>query len=189
MEKDRINKLFVIGGSSGSLDVLLTVFPLLKPLTGTALVIVLHRKNSWDSALPEIFALRSKHIIKEAEEKETIKPGVVYIAPADYHLLIEADGTFSLDASEKINFSRPSIDVSMQTAAEAFKNKVTGILLSGANADGVEGLRCILQCGGYTIAQRPDTAIVEYMPKQAIEKKAASAVLTPLEIAQYISSH
>ena len=91
--------------------------------------------------LTEIFAVRSALHIKEAEEKEKIKAGYLYIAPADYHLLVEKDTTLSLDASEKINYSRPSIDVSMETAAEAFHEKVVGILLSGANADGVNGLQ------------------------------------------------
>ena len=187
MEKDRIDKLFVIGGSSGSLDVLLTVLPLLQSLRHAAIVIVLHRKNAWDSTLPDIFTLRSSLIIKEAEEKEKIKPGGIYMAPADYHLLVEKDGTLSLDVSEKINYSRPSIDVCMETVAEAFGKKAVGILLSGANSDGVVGLRQIKQCGGYTVAQQPRTATVDYMPKQAIEKGVVDAVLTPEEIAELIN--
>lgn len=187
MEKNRIDKLFVIGGSSGSLEVLLSVFPQLHPLRNAAVIIVLHRKNSWDSMLPELFTLHSSLHIKEAEEKEKIKAGYLYIAPADYHLLIEKDGTLSLDVSEKINYSRPSIDVCMETAAEAYRNKVTGILLSGANADGVEGLRKIKQCGGFTVAQRPDTAVVDYMPKQAIDKGVANTILTPPEITNLIN--
>ena len=187
MEKNSIDKLFVIGGSSGSLEVLLSVFPQVKKLQKAAIIIVLHRKNSWDSILTEIFSLRTTLKIKEAEEKEKIETGCIYIAPADYHLLVENDGSLSLDASEKINYSRPSIDVCMETAAEAFGEKVTGILLSGANADGVKGLLAIKSNGGYTIAQQPNTAMVDYMPKQAIEKGAASAVLTPNEIAAFIS--
>ncbi len=188
MEKDSINKLFVIGGSSGSLDVLLSVFPLLQPLRNAALVIVLHRKNTWDSMLPDIFAIRTSMNIKEAEEKENIKAGYIYIAPADYHLLIEKDGSLSLDVSEKINYSRPSIDISMETAAEAYHDKVVGILLSGANADGVQGLQKIKQCGGYTIAQSPETADVDYMPRQAIERGVVNAVLAPKEIAHFINT-
>ena len=187
MEKDSVSKLFVIGGSSGSLSVLLSVFSLLQPLQQAAIVVVLHRKNSWDSTLPDLFAIRSSLHIKEAEEKEKIKAGSIYLAPADYHLLIEKDETFSLDVSEKINFSRPSIDVSMETVAEAYQKKAVGILLSGANADGVNGLLKIKQCGGFTIAQQPATADVDYMPKQAIEKGAADAILTPAEIADFIN--
>lgn len=187
MAEDRIKKLYVIGGSSGSLDVLLTVFPLLHPLPHAAIIIVLHRKSFRDSMLPELFTMDMSFIIKEAEEKETITAGSVYIAPADYHLLVERDGTLSLDVSEKINYSRPSIDISMETAAEAYRNKVVGILLSGANADGVNGLKRIKECGGFTITQKPDTAIVNYMPRQAIEKGVADAVLAPEEIAAFIN--
>ncbi|MDQ2752698.1 MAG: chemotaxis protein CheB, partial [Bacteroidota bacterium] len=87
----------------------------------------------------------------------------------------------------KVNFSRPSIDVCMETVAEAFQQRAVGILLSGANADGVKGLLKIKHCGGYTIAQQPATADVDYMPRQAIEKGAVDAVLTPDEIAQFIN--
>lgn len=188
MEKGDIKRLYIIGGSSGSLDVLLSVFSLFQPLPQAAIIIVLHRKSFRDSMLPELFTLHTSLIIKEAEEKEVITAGYVYIAPADYHLLVEADGTLSLDVSEKINYSRPSIDISMETAAEAYRNKVVGILLSGANADGVIGLQKIKGCGGITIAQDPITAIVDYMPRQAITRGAASLVLTPKEIADFINN-
>ena len=188
MAENHLKKLYVIGGSSGSLDVLLTVFPLLHPLPSSAVIVILHRKSFRDSMLPHLFTMHNFLVIKEAEEKETITAGSVYIAPADYHLLIETDGTLSLDVSEKINYSRPSIDISMETAAEAYLDKVVGILLSGANADGVRGLERIKECGGFTIAQQPDTAIVNYMPKQAIEKGVADAVLTPEEIADFINN-
>ena len=187
MEKDWVSKLFVIGGSSGSLDVLLAILPRLQPLRQVAVLIVLHRKNSRDSILPDLLSLRSSLPIKEAEEKEKIMAGRLYIAPPDYHLLIEKDETISLDVSEKINYSRPSIDVCMETVAEAYQKRAVGILLSGANADGVVGLEKIGHCGGFTVAQRPDTATVDYMPKQAIEKGVVQAVLTPQEIAELIN--
>lgn len=187
MEKDHLKKLYVIGGSSGSLDVLLAILPLFKPLHQTAIIIVLHRKSFRDSMLPELFTIHTSLTIKEAEEKEPITEGHIYIAPADYHLLIETDGTLSLDVSEKINYSRPSIDISMETAAEAYRKKTVGILLSGANADGVRGLEKIKECGGFTIAQEPSTAIVDYMPRQAIERGVADAILIPTEIAGFIN--
>ena len=187
MEKDRISKLFIIGGSSGSLEVLLAILPVVQPLRQAAIIIVLHRKNTWDSMLPNLFTIHSSLQVKEVEEKEKIKPGFIYIAPADYHLLVEKDETLSLDVSEKINYSRPSIDVCMETVAEVYQKRAVGILLSGANADGVAGLEKIRHCGGYTVAQRPDTATVDYMPKQAIERGAADAILTPGEIADLIN--
>lgn len=188
MEKDYLNQLFVIGGSSGSIEVLCTVLPLLRPLTSAAIIIVLHRKSSLDTKLSEVFAMRTPITIKEAEEKDRIQAGCIYIAPADYHLLVEKDGSLSLDVSEKINYSRPSIDVCMETAADAFSQRVIGILLSGANADGVVGLKNIKHHGGFTVAQHPETAEVDYMPQQAIEKGVVDIILRPEEIAGFINN-
>lgn len=187
MEKDDLKKLFIIGGSSGSLEVLFSVLPQLHAIPHIAIIIVLHRKNSLHTLLSDVFSFRSALSIKEAEEKETITRGTVYIAPADYHLLVEKDGSISLDVSEKVNFSRPSIDVCMETAAEAFREKTVGILLSGANADGVEGMLRIKHWGGVTVAQSPETAEIDYMPKQAVERNAADMLLTPDEIATFIN--
>ena len=107
--------------------------------------------------------------VKEAEEKEPVQNQKVYVAPPDYHLLVEADKTFSLDYSEKVHYSRPSIDVSFETVAEAYGAAVIAVLLSGANADGTEGLRMIKKAGGVTIVQDPREASVAYMPQQAID--------------------
>src|SRR3982750_938634 len=139
MAQDEIKKVFIIGGSSGSFDVLLHLLSHLQPLGKTAIIIVLHRKNAYDTALTDVLSYRTAIEIKEAEEKEPLLPGTIYLAPADYHLLIEKDYTFSLDASERINYSRPSIDVCFETAAEAFGQKLVGILLSGSNIDGTNG--------------------------------------------------
>ena len=160
--------MVVIGGSTGSIDVLLNLLPALRPPLSFALVIVLHRKNTPDTSLADLFALKTNLPLHEVEDKDAILPGHIYLAPADYHLLIEHDGTFSLDDSEKINYSRPSIDVTFESAADVYGPALTGILLSGANADGTVGLKAIQRAGGLTIVQRPDTAQVAYMPQQAI---------------------
>jgi two-component system, chemotaxis family, protein-glutamate methylesterase/glutaminase len=169
MEEAIINRyeLLIIGGSAGSLEVLLKILPKLPAGFPMAVAIIVHRKVA-ESQLAELLSDRCKLPLHEAEDKETILPGTVYLAPADYHLLIEKTKTFSLDYSEKINYSRPSIDVSFETAAEAYGNAVIGILLSGANADGAEGLRSIKKAGGVVIAQDPEEAAVSYMPQQAI---------------------
>ena len=120
-----------------------------------------------------MFSSRTKLKVKEVEDKDYILPGHVYIAPPDYHLLLEDENTFSLDASEKIYFSRPSIDVTFESVAEVFGAAVIGILLSGANADGAIGLSKIQQAGGFTIVQDPESAEVDYMPRQAIDKAKA----------------
>ena len=115
-----------------------------------------------------------------------IIPGCIYIAPADYHVLIENENMFSLDCSEKIHHSRPSIDVSFESVAEVFKTYTIGILLSGANADGAEGLCAIQQCGGLTIVQEPQSAEVDFMPRQALELMKPDKILNSDEIAEFI---
>ena len=150
MEENKIaaaNGVVMIGGSAGSMEVIFNMLQYLKKLS-LPMIIVMHRKSGTDSMLTNVMSSRSGFYIKEAEEKEALEPGKIYLAPADYHLLIETDKTISLDGSEKINYSRPSIDVSFQSAAQVFGNKCTGLLLSGGNMDGVNGLRAIQQAGG-----------------------------------------
>ena len=113
----------------------------------------------------------------EVDDKEPIRAGTVYLAPADYHVLLEQDGTFSLDDSEKVHYSRPSIDVSFESAADVYGPSVAAILLSGANMDGTNGLAAIKQAGGITVVQQPETAQVAFMPQQAIDNVPIDYVL------------
>jgi len=190
MAKDKVGftKIVLIGGSAGGLDVLLQILPALKPVLLFPIVIVLHRKTSQDSPLVEVLAGKTKLPVKEIEEKERILPGIIYVVPADYHLLFEQDTTFSLDASEKVNYSRPSIDVVFESAAEVYQQAVTGILLSGANADGTKGFESIQSYKGITIAQEPGTAEISYMPQQAIKLNVVDEVLDIAGIITYINS-
>ena len=178
----------VIGGSAGSLEVLLKILPFLKEKINFTIIIVLHRKPGADAILTELLTVRTIIPVREAEEKEVIKKGVIYLAPSDYHLLIEKAGTFSLDHSEKINYSRPSIDVTFESAAEVYKDKVVGILLSGANADGVAGLKRIKKMGGRVLIQDPDTAKVPYMPGQAKLYVNYDAILDQDKMAAWINN-
>lgn len=162
-------KVVLIGGSAGALEVLFALLPLLKT-PAFPIVIVLHRKGSDGGGLESLLASKTEFRVKEVEDKDTLRAGSIFLAPGDYHLLFEQDGTLSLDDSEKVAFSRPSIDVSFQSAAEVYGDGVTGILLSGANADGSEGLKCIRQLGGTTIAQSPETTDMPFMPQHAIEE-------------------
>ena len=146
--------LLLIGGSAGSLEAILQALPGLQDLNGLAVVLVLHRRNG-ESLLAELLNEKTSWTVKEAEEKEPILPGTVYVAPADYHLLIEKNKTFSLDYSEKVNYSRPSIDVTFESAADTFGSTVSALLLSGANADGTEGLKKIKEAGGFVMVQDP----------------------------------
>ncbi|WGQ07769.1 chemotaxis protein CheB [Pedobacter gandavensis] len=180
-------KAFIIGGSAGSLEVLLKVLPAVDPGLSFPIVIVIHRKHGADSLLPGLLSSRTAMPVKEADEKEMMVPGTIYIAPSDYHLLIEMDHTFSLDYSEKVNYSRPAIDVTFQTAAETFKEELVCLLLSGSNADGVNGLATVKQWGGIAVIQDPDSAQVAYMPEQARKNVAIDRILRIEEIAAFIN--
>lgn len=177
----------IIGGSAGSLDVLLEIFPALDAELNFPIILVTHRKSGNESLLSDLLQSRTKLKVAEVEEKEKLLPGKVYIAPADYHLLIEEDKTFSLDYSEKINYSRPSIDVTFQSAAEVFKTKLVCVLLSGSNADGVEGLKVVNNFGGKVVIQNPDTAMMPFMPAQAVLNVKDGLVLDSAEMAEYIN--
>ncbi|MCZ4243100.1 chemotaxis protein CheB [Pedobacter punctiformis] len=177
----------IIGGSAGSLDVLLEIFPGLNADLNFPIILVTHRKSGNESLLSDLLQSRTTLRVAEVEEKERILAGKVYIAPADYHLLIEEDKTFSLDYSEKINYSRPSIDVTFQSAAEVFKSGLVCILLSGSNADGVEGLKAVNNFGGKVVIQNPDTALMPYMPLQAVTNIEDSVVLDATEMADFIN--
>jgi two-component system chemotaxis response regulator CheB len=176
-----------IGGSAGSLDVLLKVLPQIKEDIDFAIVIVLHRKPGADDLLTDLLSSRTNIPVKEIEEKDAIKSGVIYLAPSDYHLLVERNATFSLDHSEKVNYSRPSIDVAFESAADIYKDTLVGLLLSGANADGVAGLLKIKKMGGRVIIQHPDSAIVPYMPAQAGLYVDYDAMLQVEEMSDWIN--
>ncbi len=179
--------LVVIGGSAGSFEVILHTLPDLSRDLAFPLIIVLHRKNSFDSSLIDLFTDKSALHVKEAEDKDQLKEGIIYIAPADYHLLIEKDHTLTLDYSERIHYSRPAIDATFETAAEAYGQATAGILLSGANADGAAGLKMIHSEGGITAVQNPATAEVSYMPNQALAKTKVDYILNNHEIASFIN--
>lgn len=177
-----------IGGSAGSLEVLLKVLPDLKEDIDFAIVIVLHRKRGTDEILTDLLSSRTGIPVKEVEEKDAVKKGMIYLAPSDYHLLLERDATFSLDYSEKVNYSRPSIDVTFESAADLYKDKLVGLLLSGANADGVAGLLKIKKMGGRVIIQDPDSAVMAYMPGQAALYVDYDVLLKVEEIADWINN-
>ncbi len=178
----------VIGGSAGSLDVLLKVLPELNPELSFPVIIVMHRKPGKDSILTDLLSAKTQLPVKEIEEKETIRPTTVYIAPPNYHVLIENNRTFSLDASEKVNFSRPSIDVVFESAAQVYRKNLVCLLLSGANNDGTSGLQKVKQKEGTVIVQKPTSAAVSFMPEYAIEHVETDAILDTEEMASYINN-
>jgi two-component system chemotaxis response regulator CheB len=190
MAEAKVNmaKLIIIGGSSGSLQVVIHILGSLPDDYPIPVLLIIHRANSSDSMLTDLLSLKSNLTVREVEEKDKIIPSCVYLAPADYHVLIEKDETFTLDYSEKLNYSRPSIDVSFISAAQVYGKNLIGILLSGANEDGAEGLKKIKEQGGQTIIQHPDDAMVSYMPIKASHKSKIDEVLNTNEIANYLIS-
>jgi two-component system chemotaxis response regulator CheB len=190
MEKGFIKanySMIVIGGSAGSLEVLMQLLPALPRNMTASIIIILHRKND-DSLLARLLKGKTSLPVTEAEDKELIQKGTIYIAPPDYHLLVEKDKSFSLDYSEKINYSRPSIDVTFETAAEAYGPALAAVLLSGANADGASGMMHVQQAGGFTVAQDAAEAIVEYMPSSAIKAGAVNKIMKLDEMKKWFAS-
>ena len=178
----------IIGGSAGSLDVILKLLPHLRTDINFPIIIVLHRKSGRNSMLTDLLGARTKLNVKEIEEKDEIKSATIYLAPPSYHLLIENDRTFSLDASEKINFSRPSIDVTFESAAEVFKENLVCLLLSGANSDGTLGLDAVTKNSGKTAIQDPKSADSSFMPQNALDHVTINEILEPKNMANFINN-
>jgi two-component system, chemotaxis family, protein-glutamate methylesterase/glutaminase len=188
MAQDKMIELVIIGGSSGSLDAILKILPKLRIDFAVPIIVVMHRNISSDSMLEEVLASRTWLKVVEAEEKEMIASGYIYIAPPDYHLLIEKDHSISLDYSEKVNYSRPSIDVSFESAAEVYREKLACIILSGANADGTKGLVYAKNMGSKIIIQDPIESVVPFMTEHAITHTSIDNVLSIQGIISFLNA-
>ncbi len=158
----------VIGVSAGGMHALSTLLPALPKDFPLPILVVQHRLAGSDDYLAHSLDQLCAIHVKEAEEKEPLKAGWVYIAPADYHLLVERDQTLSLSVDDKENYSRPSIDVLFESAAYAWTSALIGVILTGANSDGARGLALIKEKGGITVVQNPTTAEYDVMPKAAL---------------------
>jgi len=172
----------VIGTSSGGMNALKFLFSALPIDFSIPIIIVQHISPRSDNQWIKLLNINSKLYLKEADEKEKIEHGKVYIAPPNYHLMIERNKTFSLTIDERVNYSRPSIDVLFESAAEAYKNKLIGVILTGSNNDGTNGIKRIQECGGLIIAQDPETAESSYMPASAIATNQPDYILSLEEI-------
>jgi len=161
--------LIVIGGSAGAIEVLREVLTQLDARFVPAVAIVIHLPPDGPNVLHEILAGPASPPMKPAEDKEPVTPGVIYFAPPDYHLLVEAGRTFALSQDDRVHYSRPAIDVLFESAANAYRDKVAGIILSGANADGAAGLKAVAAAGGMAVVQAVDSAEMSAMPAAAIE--------------------
>lgn len=167
----------VIGCSAGGLDALSIVLPSLPATFPAPLVIVQHINPRAMSRFHLPLERKCAIDVREADEKIKPQPGVAYFVPPNYHLLLELDGTFSLSVDERVNFSRPAIDVTFETAAELYGSELIGVVMTGASADGSRGLARIKALGGYTIVQDPKEAQSVAMPESAIRVARPHAVL------------
>ena len=176
----------VIGVSAGGLAVLSVILQGLPADYPLPVMVTQHRSKEERTLLEEVLQARCSIRIRQAEEKEKIAGGAVYLAPADYHLLIEEDRTFSLTSDEPVHFSRPSIDLLFETASEVYGDKLIGIILTGASKDGAAGIRAIRGRGGLTIAQDPAEAAYPLMPRAAIDTGSIESILGSGEIGEFL---
>ena len=161
-------RAIVVGASAGGIEAFVHIFSKLPALFSLPIIFVQHLHKDQDSTLARFYNDRTLLKVEEAEEKEQIQAGHIYIAPPDYHLLIERDETFSLSVDEKVNYSRPSIDVLFDSAADVYGAELVGVLLTGANHDGARGLQRIKEHGGLTLVEDPATAKFPQMPRSAL---------------------
>lgn len=160
--------MILIGGSAGSIEVIVNLLPYIPEKFPYPVVIILHRKSTVEYHLEDVLGRKCKLKVLEIEDKMPLESNKIYLAPGDYHLMVDSSGAFCLDYSEKVNFSRPSIDVSFDSFSKVYGDECVGILLSGANSDGAMGLKRIRNEGGVTIVQSPESAKVPAMPLAAI---------------------
>jgi len=158
----------VMGASAGGVSALLTVMACLPKDFAIPLICVLHLPDDHDSHLAEVFSRKLGRPVREARDKESIEPGIIYVAGPGYHLSVERDRSLSLSQEERVHFSRPSIDILFESAADAYGASLAGVLLTGANEDGAAGLARISQYGGLSIVQDPAQAQVSAMPAAAL---------------------
>lgn len=186
LEKQKI-QVIVIGSSAGGIEVLKKILTLIPRSFSCSVVVVQHIGTEISQTLSQFFSEICQIPVKEAEDKVKIESGTIYFAPAGYHLLIETEGSFALNLDPVVNYARPSIDVLMETAAIAFGDKLLGIILTGANQDGAEGLRQISRHKGLTVVQDPSEATFPTMPLAALEIAPVDYILKSQEIADLIA--
>lgn len=176
----------VLGASAGGVDALLTLFKGLPSGFALPLIVVLHLPDKRGSRLAEVFRQHLRIPVKEVDDKETIVPGTLYFAAAGYHLSVERDFSLSLSLEERVHYSRPSIDILFESAADAYGPRLAGVLLTGASEDGARGLARIKEQGGLTLVQDPASAQVPVMPQAALALRAPDYVLSLNDIGQLL---
>ncbi|HJX64354.1 MAG TPA: chemotaxis protein CheB [Polyangia bacterium] len=176
----------LVGGSAGAIEVVSLVLGALPADFATPIVVVIHLPRSKPSALAGALRGKCGLALREALDKEPLAPATVYLAPPDYHLLIDPGPCFALSVDEPVNFSRPSVDVLFQSAADVLGPRCAGVLVSGANPDGAQGLRAIQEAGGLVAIQDPEEAAQSAMPKAALALCPNAPRLSAKAISQWV---
>ncbi len=182
----QVPEAVVIGASAGAVQALSIVLPALPADYPLPVLIVVHVPPDRRNALAELFQTKCVIRVREAEDKEPIEPGVVYFAPPDYHLLVEAERSLALSTDEPVLHSRPSIDVLFESAADVFGSALVGVILTGANSDGADGLRAVAAAGGVVLVEEPATAFARAMPEAALAACETARVLSLDAIASFL---
>ena len=177
----------VIGASAGGVDALAILFDSLPAGYKPAILVVIHIPPDRPSLLADLYRARCHLPVREALDKEPVEPGTIYFAPPDYHLLVEPDRHLSLSGDPPVGFSRPSIDVLFESAAHAYRERLLGIVLTGANSDGAQGLAAIRAAGGHAWVQQPEDAAAETMPAAALANAGADLVLPVRDMAERLA--
>lgn len=187
IERWRNTDILLIGGSAGAFKNIFELVKNVKPDLNKTVIIIIHRKRNFLSDIERLFSENSNLPLKEISDKDKINKNTIYIAPANYHTLIEKGDYFSLDVSEAVWYSKPSIDVTFDSAAEQYGDRCAAILFSGANADGARGMLNLKLAGSLTIAQDPEEAEMSEMPAAAININGVDYVLRTEEIFELLS--
>lgn len=172
----------VVGASAGGINAMLQIFKNLPTDYPLPIIVTLHMQNMRDSRLAALFQHHLRLRVKDAEDKESIQAGILYFAVPGYHLAIERERVFSLSCEPPLHFSRPSIDILMESAVDAYGASLLGILMTGANQDGAEGLLAIKKAGGICVVQDPLEAEIDFMPRSALALQTPDLILTLAEI-------
>lgn len=181
-------KAIVIGGSAGSYAVVARILASLNADFPLPIIVCMHRLKHIRAGFVEALDDKTPLNVVEPYDKQSIERGFVYIAPANYHLFVEYDNTISLSIEEPHLFCRPAIDHTLTSAAKTWRNKLIGIILTGANKDGAEGFKDIADRGGYTIVQDPESADVPTMPRAALRLLQPNAILPPQGIIDFLKT-
>lgn len=179
-------KAVIIGGSAGSFQVITRILSSLTPRFPLPVLLCLHRLKHVRTGFVEALSIKSGIPVIEPFDKDQIKPGKAYLAPANYHMYIELANRIALSTEEPVNHSRPSIDLSFVTAAQVYRDKLIGIILSGANRDGAYGLKKIKDLGGTAIVQNPEECQVKTMTEAALKLTPVDYVLNTNGIISYL---